>query len=669
MSAREQRLPTASCLCCSATAPAQLDVSDAHRRCALVPLRASAWLPLAATPAGVGIPTDSPRFWSEGYTLRTVAGTGTAASSGACGGSGSGVPAAPCFLLPLAHSILAAGKAALLLQAYSSWRLAAAAAAAGHSSAAGAPAGAVDGGGSPSKRRLSEYGALGFAIAAGGQQEQQQQHPYGVLQPAAPLPVDSLALLDELAPAGGGSEGPGPEPLLLHQQLVRNLEAQLREQLLLSTQETAPQQLELEQQEGSAATEDGGASPASGSSCTSSYSSSSSGGSHVYRDEWAQASAACGDHALLLLPAPDALPLLAAMPSTPEGLPAAAAATIAPAPPPAAAGWADGCGPAPAGSSNRRKSPANSSSNSSSMPSIAERMRQAGTARVQQAAGTAAADQLALLIIPPAPLEALAAAAAADASGGGTEEAAATEAAAAAAAAAAAQFDSSSWRQWYQRVSASLSQQLQVLDSICAGDNGSSRRRQVGSYGVPLRLPCYTGSPSEQLWGRGAAAASAGTSSSGGGGLSSLAVATQQRQQLRPELAAGAPPLDVLLQHSLLRPVRAQVEASGGALCSALLRHGLLRQVGAAAGVVDSVDSVDSVEEPLHLHTCTALPCTTVPSPFRSALSDDPVHPAARPACPVCLFVWLQLAALRDTYLLGSPLLEPFVAFLLHRIR
>jgi hypothetical protein len=395
---------------------------------------------------------------------------------------------------------------------------------------------------------------------------------------------------------------------------LRNLEAQLQEQLLLATQEAAPlqqQQLELEQQQSSAAVEDGGASPASGSSGSSSYS-SGSGGSHVYRDEWAQTSAACGGHALLLLPARDALPPLAAMPSTPEGLPAAAAATIAPAVPPAAAVWADDRGCQPVNSSSRTRSA------NGSMPSIAERMRQAAAARVQQAVGTAAANQLPLLIISPAPLEALAAAAG-RAEEGGAEVAAATKSAAAAAAVAA-QFDSSSWRQWYQQVSASLSQQLQVLDSIgVSGSSSSGRRRQVGSYGVPLGLPRYTGSPSEQLWGRGEAGVSALTSGSGDGGLSSLAVAGQQRQQLRPELAAGAAPLDVLLQHSLLRPVRAQVEASGGALCSALLRHGLLRQVGAAAWVLGLLIVMMCVQQPLltlHLHTCTALPCTITPSPI-----------------------------------------------------
>ena len=187
-----------------------------------------------------------------------------------------------------------------------------------------------------------------------------------------------------------------------------------------------------------------------------------------------------------------------------------------------------------------------------------------------------AAAQLPLLIIPPAPLEALAV----EAGSGGAAGGAAASRDAAQQAQQAQQFDGAAWQGWYRRVASSLSHQLQVLDSISAGGSSSNSgstagsRRLAGGYGVPLGLPRYTNaSPSEQLWGRrGSQAGSAGSS-----GASSWGVAGGQ--PLQPQLAAEAPPLDVLVQQSLLRPVRAQVDAASSALCTALLRHGLLRQV------------------------------------------------------------------------------------------
>lgn len=489
--------------------------------------------------AGSSIPTDSPRFWSEAYTLRLT---------------GTGLPAAPCFLLPLADGILAAGKAALLLQAYSSWRLAAAAARRSDSfagSAAPAAGTSGGGGGSPSKRRLSEFGALGFAIAAGRQAE---QHPYGV-PPPVPAAAEGLVLL-----ASEGPGVPGPEPLHLHQQLVRNLEEQLQEQLALVSDDGRGGGMQTSPPRnagGAAATAPRSASPTS----------SRSSDSHVFQREWQAATAACSEHTLLL-PAQDALPPLPTVPASAEQLPAAAAATISVFPEHSVAGRGAAEGMAISHSSSSSHG-GGSRGGSGSPPSIANRMRAAAAARVAQATSPAT-EQLPQLMIPPAPLEALAAAAQAVGSPQAVSEAAAE--------AADQQFDGGAWQQWYARVAAALSQQLHVLDSIRSEGSGtpvsaSSVRQPAGTFGVPLGLPRYTSArPSEQLWGRGGAGAAAG------GGRSTMLGACAA-QQLRPALAAEAPPLDVLLQDSLLRPVRAQVDAAGGALCTALLRHGLLRQV------------------------------------------------------------------------------------------
>ncbi|PRW51046.1 gamma-tubulin complex component 5-like [Chlorella sorokiniana] len=523
--------------------------------------------------SGASIPTDSPRFWSDAYTLRRTAATAA--------------PAVPCFLLPLADSILSAGKAALLLNAYSSWRLAAAAARGSAAAPAGGSA-APEVFASPSKRRLSEYGALGFAIAAGQGpgQHSRPPHPYGVPPPAA------AALADSLVAAGSDGDAPGPEPLLLHQQLLQNLEAQLQEQLAFGGSLSSPVKgsAQLLTVAGATGATAAGASPA-GSRSSDASSSGTSGGSHTCHEEWQQACAACEDHTLLL-PPEDALPQLPAVPASADRLPAAPLATIAqpplgldgqpPAEPPVqqtAAGVAASSGVA---------------QSSNGQPTIGDRMRAAAAARTAQACCTAAA-QLSLLIIPPAPLEAMALAAGSRAQANGT--AAACEAQQAQQAQ---QFDGAVWQEWYRRVASSLSQQLQVLDSISAVGSSSSSaatssRRLAGGYRVPLGLPRYTNaSPSEQLWGRSGSPAASSASLLGVPGA----------QPLQPQLAAAAPPLDVVLQHSLLRPVRTQVDAASGALCTALLRHGLLR----------------------------------------------------------------QLAALRDTYLLGSPLLEPFVSVLLRSI-
>lgn len=484
--------------------------------------------------AGAAIPTDSPRFWSDAYTLRLVAPSVAA--------SGAALPAAPCFLLPVADAVLAAGKSALLLQAYSRWRLAAAAARRSESGSAAALAAAEAGFGSPAKRRLSEYGALGFAIAAGqqpGGAAGSSQHPYGVPPPSAAF-ADGSELL-----SGAAGDGPGPEPLLLHEQMVRAVERQLQDQLLLC---------------GGAG---GGGSPSMGSPARAagdaSSPCSSGSSSHACHEEWVAACAATGDH-MLLLPAEDALPALPAVPASAEQLPAARLATIEP-PTLAAAESILHRPPQAAAPASQPAQP------SSGQPSIADRMRAAAAARVAQAS-CPAAEQLPMLIIPPAPLEALAA------SSMPAGEAAGAEAPAdgVAAAAEAHQFDGGAWQQWYERVAGALSQQLHVLDAIHAGGSGGGAARQpaAGSYGAPLGLAPYSGaSPSQQLWGRGGG--------SGGGGT--LGAAGPATHLLQPELAAEAPPLDVLLQHSLLRPVQAQIDAAGAALCTALLGHGLLRQV------------------------------------------------------------------------------------------
>lgn len=561
--------------------------------------------------AGADILTDSPRFWSEAYSLRHA--------------SGSTAPAAPSFLAPLADSILAAGKAALLLNAYSSWRLAAAAAR-GSSSAGGSSA--QQEAPSPSKRRLSEYGALGFAIAAGQGPGAQPgaPHPYGVPPPAAAAPADSG----------------GPAPLLLHQQLVRNLEGQLQEQLGFGGGSCSPAK--------------GVAGPALMAAAGGSQASSGSSGSHACHEEWQQACAACGDHTLLL-PPEDTLPPLPVVPASADRLPAAQLATIQQLPqgldgeaptadaPAGAAEVAAVVGSAGAGAGGGHMR-----GGSGGQPTIADRMRAAAAARTAQARCTAAA-QLPLLIIPPAPLEALAAGAG---SGGAVDSAAAAPEAAAAAQQAqqAKQFDGAAWQEWYARVASALSHQLQMLDSIGASGSGyrPGSRQPAGPYGVPLGLPRYSSaSPSEQLWCRGSGLA--GSSAGAGGSLGAPGA-----QPLQPELAAAAPPLDVLMQHSLLRPVRAQVDAASGALCTALLRHGLLRQVRARML--------------LRLAGCRGWTCCM--SAALEALVAPlaaPGSPLSRPPRPPATPVVLQLAALRDTYLLGSPLLEPFVSFLLRSIR
>lgn len=546
--------------------------------------------------------------------------------------SGSGTPAAPCFLLPLADSILSAGKAALLLNAYSSWRLAAAAA---RGSAAAPPGSstAQEAFASPSKRRLSEYGALGFAIAAGQGPGLQggPPHPYGVPPPAA------ATLAGSLAAAGSDGDAPDPEPLLLHQQLLQNLEAQLREQLAFGGSGSSPlkgsAQLALVGAAGSAAA---AASPGASSGNSSS---SSGGGSHACHEEWQQACVACSDHTLLL-PPEDTLPPLPIVPPSAHQLPAAPLATITQLLLELDGGSAS---PQPVQREATASAAVDAQQSRNGHPTIADRMRAATAARTAQATCTAAA-QLPLLIIPPAPLEALAVAA----SSGAREDGAA---AASDAAQQAQQFDGAAWQKWYRRVASSLSHQLQVLDGIGAGggsSSGAGSRRLVGGYGVPLGLPRYTNaSPSEQLWRRDGAQ---GDSAAGLLGVPGA-------QPLQPQLAAAAPPLDVMLQHSLLRPVRTQVDAASGALCTALLRHGLLRQVRLGSrGQMGCAP----------LRAC-APAHTALPDAHRQEWPPPLADVPPLSSCPPCPMI-PQLSALRDTYLLDSPL-EPFVSFLLRSIR
>ncbi|KAI3426972.1 hypothetical protein D9Q98_006916 [Chlorella vulgaris] len=610
------------------------------------------WAECFVQHSGDDIPTDSPRFWSDAYTLRLGSSGGAAA-----GGGGHPVAAAPSFLLPLAPSILAAGKTSLLLHAHSAWRMAAAAAAAGSGGAGGraallppplaaVPAEAAE---SPSKRRLSEYGALGFAIATGrqGSQEQQLHQPYGVPPSAA-----AAALPDSLMLLGGEGEAagvvPGSEPPPLHQQLLRNLEAQLQQHLRVAHSSVTPHcgspapaqrqhqgqhQPKLFRPTGGA---DGGAAAAGAATATAAAAGAANGeeasgsgsGSSGSRSpcwgllqEWQPAGVLSDDYNPLVLPESDTLPQLLALPASAEGLPAAKQAIIlscepdsvltAPVPSAAPQGSLSGSGSGSgsncrgsghgsgeASSSGRSsgnggdKLADTSSSRGKRELSMAERMHQATAARVRQATG-AALEQLPLLLIPPAPLADLAAATgviAAEQSSPGAIEASdgngrAVLAAAEVPGAGGPLFDSSSWQQYYRQVSAALAQQLDVLDCLSGG------RQPASSYGVPLGLPQYRGRPAEQVWGR------------SGGSCPNTGLLVQQ-QPLQPALVVEAPPLQVLLQHSLLQPVQAQVDVCGAALCTALLRHGLMR----------------------------------------------------------------QLAALRDVYLLGSPLLQPFVSFLLRRI-
>ncbi|KAL4444278.1 hypothetical protein ABPG75_012015 [Micractinium tetrahymenae] len=592
---------------------------------------------------GPEVPTDSPRFWSEAFILRPAStGSLSAGAAAAVGAGAPAPPAAPSFLAPLAGSILAAGKSSLLLQAYSSWRLAAAAAAPTGAAAVTARqhlassyggAAPAEGPPSPAKRRLSEFGALGFAVAADHWPQQQQpgqeQGPYGVGRAhSVPLPTIAAAGAWELlcSSSHGVGDGPSLEPPQLHQKLLEGLEAQLEEKLALAKRLQQQQQLEVQQLQAATA--------AAGGHADGSSTSSTTGSSRIFTGDWQQPAAACGDHALLL-PAQDTLPPLPAVPPTPEGLPVASIAIISPAGAEHSncddgadeAAAHDARAAAAAGAVSKQGSSSSGSSGASREPSIAERMRQAAAARASQASGLAAA-QLPLLIIPPAPLEAcLAAAPDRIDQATGSSAADMQQAGGPASEAAAAQFDSRSWQEWYRQTAAALSQQLHVLDCLgplvsgtAGGGSGGGRhrtggrggrRRQplAGSFGVPLGLATDScGSACDQLWGR-SSSSTAGRTSSGSDGsggtskvLSSSGAARQRREQLR--LAAEAPPLDVLLERSLVHPIQAQVEAAGGALCAVLLRHGLLR----------------------------------------------------------------QLASMRGFYLLGSPLLEPVVAFLLRRI-
>lgn len=445
--------------------------------------------------------------------------------------------------------------------------------------------------------------------------------------------------------AGSDGDAPGPEPLLLHQQLLQNLEAQLREQLAFGGGGSSPVKLAAQLVLTGAA---GSAAVAASPVASSGNSSSSGGGSHVCHEEWQQACAACSDHTLLL-PPEDTLPPLPIVPPSAHQLPAAALATIT-----QSLLELDG-GSASAQPVQREATASEASVDAqqsrNGQPTIADRMRAAAAARTAQATCTAAA-QLPLLIIPPAPLEALAVAA----SSGAGEDGAAAASDAAQQAQQAQQFDGAAWQEWYRRVASSLSHQLQVLDSIGAGgrssSSGAGSRRLVGGYGVPLGLPRYTNaSPSEQLWGRDGAQ---GDSAAG-------LLGVPGGQLLQPQLAAAAPPLDVVLQHSLLQPVRIQVDAASGALCTALLRHGLLRQVRLGSrGQMGCAHTVCCVHALLHMQLCLM----PTGENGHSALADVP--PLS--CCPPCPMI-PQLSALRDTYLLGSPLLEPFVSCLLRSIR
>lgn len=459
---------------------------------------------------------------------------------------------------------------------------------------------------SPAKRRLSELGALGFALAADPGQQQQLghgQHTHGA--------AGGHSMTQTTAAGRGGawlqghssqveSDSMDLEPPQLHQQLLEGLQVQLEEKLTVAKRQQQQQLLEASQLEAAAANGDAGGSSGSDRSIQ--------GSGRIFCGDWQQPAAACGDHALLL-PEQDTLPPLPQLPPTPDGLPAASVATIAPsaaeevdAQEPDTAAASSSC----AGGTGGNQGSGNCCSGSAfQWPTIAERMRRAAGARASQTAG-AAAEQLPLLMIPPEPVGACLEAApdraerAADSSATAMQQAEAEQGPGSEPSAVAVQFDSSSWQGWYQRTAAALSQQLHVLDCLgpaasgagghsCAsssdskGLGGRRQRPPTGSFGAPLGLQTSaSGSACDQIWGRSSGAGelgggNAGSNRAGRAHGSSDAAARQRRQQ--PRLAAEAPPLGVLLQRSLLQAVQAQVDVAGSTLCAVLLRRGLLRQV------------------------------------------------------------------------------------------
>eukprot|EP00887_Chlorella_sp_A99_P001169 scaffold14.g1169.t1 len=530
--------------------------------------------------ASASVAVDSPAFWTNAYCLRVRS---------------DGAPAVPSFLAPLADAILAAGKSALLLQAHSAWRRAAAAARVGPSRAVPAlpltPEAACEG--SPSKRRLSELGALGFALAAAPA----AALGYGAPPPTAPRPLETwgsadLRQLQRLAAPGGGEEAEEEaEHPPLYRMLVESLREQLEEAALLteSNQPAAPSQL-LGAQPADAAAE-APAAPAAGHS-ERPAAERSGGEGHELLEDWLAATA-CSSARRLLAP-PDELPPLPPIPAAPEVLPQAVVQPL----PPISSSAEDACDGAAGGE------------HASSHPrsTIGDRMRAAAAARVLQAEAEPA-DQLPLLLVRPAALESLA-----EAGGEGEprpppeawQPPASTRQGQAdgsnAEACAAPDFESGAWAKWYARTAAALSCQLQLVGSSRAAMLPPSlrpatpppRQRRLTSWGVPLTLPAFESGAGVacQLWQGPVPVAAAGS------------LAAPAPAPLPPRLLREAPPLQALLQRGLLRPVADAAEAAGGRLCAALLRQGLLAQLG----------------------------------------------------------------ALRETFMLGSPLLEPFVSMLLMRI-
>ena len=586
---------------------------------------------------------DSTGFWTNAFGLRLCA-DGT-------------TPALPPFLLPLANQILAAGKSALLLQAHAAWRRgaadgAAACAAAGAPSAA-APTRRLDLE-SPSKRRLSEFGALGYALADGrgrgdGREAAAARAPYAPLPPPAPLETwasSDVRALQRLATEATEGEEEAAEPLPLHQHLLRSL----REQLEEAAQSPAPTgaasaaaALAVKQAQaqaapggvtGAAATAGGISGRSDGGGCDG-HGDGASGGEHEVLAGWLAATA-CDAHRLLLDP-PDELPPLPAVPASPPVPPGA----VIQAPTPAFAGCSAGgsvaiSGPGPIGGAEGCLG-----------LSIGDRMRAASSARVA-AAAVEPLDALPQLLVSPAVLPAVELEAAQQqrqAEGGCSATGARLHPPSP-------EFESSVWAQWYERTAAALSTQLQLIHGGGGGDNNSrqSRRRQrqqqLASCGVPLALePFEPGvSAATQVWRRTAAGTLAAPNTANAPD-SNLAMAVPLPTP--PALASEAPPLGVLLQRALLRPVADAAEAAGGRLCAALLRQVRTRRRGRGRACDSSVPK--------------ALPENGTPTP-------PPPPPPTKNATHTQGLL-SQLAVLRETFLLGSPLLEPFVASLLRRIR
>lgn len=525
------------------------------------------------SPALFADPSVAPasfKFWHSAYRLRLAR---------------DGSPAAPSFLQPLADALLAAGKSAVLLRAGAE-RASPAAAAAGaagvlwRSGASGSFAGSLGGGGasqnlatllswrsgassllqqlatprpagsgspplarqqqqsrrldSPTKRRLHEISALGFAVATGGEEDAAGPDAgSGGLDGAAGLARGSL-LPPEAGSEPGGAEEAGQQQPPLHARFVERLQWLLQPApSTLTAPPAAP-----------ACAADGGVPAAPASEQADGITAPSAGspsGDDTYEEEedWLGAAAACNGHALSLAPEDD-LPSLLPLPRSVLQL-QAQQAVIRPEPLPDAAPAAPGCSAAGdgGGSSDKDACQAASAQQSSAAASMAQRMRQAVRQRVAQASGEGCAlDLLPALLQPPAPLAPLSLAPAAkdgreeDGEGGGSTLP--SEPAAAAPA-----FDSSAWAAWYERVSSTLSAQLAAIDvGVCGSGMQQGGALALGSSAL---AGCWR----------------------------PLAVRGAQREgqlRLRPGMCTHARPLDSLLQQSLLWPLQLQVR--GRWVCS-----------------------------------------------------------------------------------------------------